>query len=316
MTSDDDLYEVLGVLPDAEQVVITAAFRALVSKYHPDRWTGDPAQAHAQTVRLNKAYEVLGDPAKRSAYDRTRTASNGHQFAGDEDTQEAAFGEALSELEERWQIAVSVMPALAHLRASLAKTSHRLAFAFVQTLMQTRSFDQADHLARHMEQAFLERHFGTNPKVVAYARELITLGERGAVRALNRLVEVMGSALDEPIIRRIDQDFCIPEKRSDRLKEQVERQKKERAQGDSVSAELNRKLRIESLQNELLDDPRDSKATRLAESFGYHVRTENPGWFAPIRYLVREPEATEELAFDNPHKFVKWTIDNLARRTP
>lgn len=38
MSEIEDLYEVLGVLPDVEQVVTTAAFRLLIAKYHPDRW--------------------------------------------------------------------------------------------------------------------------------------------------------------------------------------------------------------------------------------------------------------------------------------
>jgi curved DNA-binding protein CbpA len=53
MNTDADYYAVLGVLPDAEQVVIVAAYRALASLYHPDRWKGDVAAA---TKRMAEMY--------------------------------------------------------------------------------------------------------------------------------------------------------------------------------------------------------------------------------------------------------------------
>ena len=36
-----DYYEILGISPNAEIVVINAAYRALVQIYHPDKWKGD-----------------------------------------------------------------------------------------------------------------------------------------------------------------------------------------------------------------------------------------------------------------------------------
>lgn len=49
----------------ADEVVIRAAYRALMKQHHPDRG-GDPG--HAQ--RLNAAYATLADPIAREAYDR------------------------------------------------------------------------------------------------------------------------------------------------------------------------------------------------------------------------------------------------------
>lgn len=61
-----DHYRALYVQPDAPPEVIKAAWRALMSarRVHPDLG-GD----HDEAVRLNTAYEVLGDPARRAAYD-------------------------------------------------------------------------------------------------------------------------------------------------------------------------------------------------------------------------------------------------------
>ena len=67
---DKDYYAILQVHPRAEPEVIVAAYRRLSRKYHPDV----RAQADAgQRVReLNEAFEILGDPARRRAYDRRR----------------------------------------------------------------------------------------------------------------------------------------------------------------------------------------------------------------------------------------------------
>ena len=64
--SADNHYRTLFVQPDAPPEVIKAAWRALMSarRVHPDLG-GD----HEAAVHLNTAYEVLGDPARRAAYD-------------------------------------------------------------------------------------------------------------------------------------------------------------------------------------------------------------------------------------------------------
>ena len=63
-----DFYEILDVAPDASDGDITDAYRRKVKEYHPDR--NDHPRAHAQFKVLNKAHDVLRDPAERSAYDR------------------------------------------------------------------------------------------------------------------------------------------------------------------------------------------------------------------------------------------------------
>jgi curved DNA-binding protein CbpA len=61
-----NLYRILYVQPEAPTAVIKASYRALMStlRIHPDLG-GDPEQA----ARINHAYEVLSDPARRKAYD-------------------------------------------------------------------------------------------------------------------------------------------------------------------------------------------------------------------------------------------------------
>jgi curved DNA-binding protein CbpA len=67
-----DFYEVLQVNPRAEAEVIRAAYRTLARKYHPDHG-GDAGRM----IALNDAWDVLGDPARRAAYDASRAAASG-----------------------------------------------------------------------------------------------------------------------------------------------------------------------------------------------------------------------------------------------
>ena len=80
-----DYYAILGVLHDADAVVIRAAYRALAQRYHPDRWTGDAAEGHRRMVELNEAIAVVGDAQQRTAYDRSREQGTRGVFSGDDE---------------------------------------------------------------------------------------------------------------------------------------------------------------------------------------------------------------------------------------
>ncbi|UCE10937.1 MAG: molecular chaperone DnaJ [Candidatus Thorarchaeota archaeon] len=71
--AEEDLYEILGVGRTASQEEIKKAYRTLAKKYHPDRNPGN-AKAEEMLKKINRAYEVLSDPEKRSNYDRFGTA--------------------------------------------------------------------------------------------------------------------------------------------------------------------------------------------------------------------------------------------------
>jgi len=63
-----DPYEILGVSQDADADEIKKAYRRLARQLHPDVNPDPEAQAKFQEV--GRAYEILGDPQKRAAYDR------------------------------------------------------------------------------------------------------------------------------------------------------------------------------------------------------------------------------------------------------
>jgi molecular chaperone DnaJ len=76
-----DYYEVLQVSRNAEPEVIEKAYKALAMKYHPDRAeAGAHVAATARLQRVNEAYSVLGDPAKRAVYDATLPGPGQHAW--------------------------------------------------------------------------------------------------------------------------------------------------------------------------------------------------------------------------------------------
>ncbi|MDP3543698.1 MAG: J domain-containing protein [Elusimicrobiota bacterium] len=65
---DQDCYAILGVPRDAKPDEIKAAYRALALRRHPDLNAGDPRAAEL-FMRLQAAYETLGNPYLRARYD-------------------------------------------------------------------------------------------------------------------------------------------------------------------------------------------------------------------------------------------------------
>lgn len=64
----ENLYEVLGVAPDASADEIKRSYRKLAQKHHPDH---DPSPDAAERFdRIAKAYAVLGDVRRREWYDK------------------------------------------------------------------------------------------------------------------------------------------------------------------------------------------------------------------------------------------------------
>jgi curved DNA-binding protein CbpA len=64
-----DLYQLLGVTRSAPRADIVQAWRRRARAEHPDSRPGDAA-APARFRALAGAWHVLGDPARRAAYDR------------------------------------------------------------------------------------------------------------------------------------------------------------------------------------------------------------------------------------------------------
>jgi curved DNA-binding protein CbpA len=73
-----DHYKELGVDPQAEDIVIRAAYRALAQRYHPDKLAVSQSKSLGDRTMasIQAAYDTLSDPSKRAAYDGTRSTIN------------------------------------------------------------------------------------------------------------------------------------------------------------------------------------------------------------------------------------------------
>ena len=76
-TKPIDCYAILGLPLDATQAQISAAYRTLLRRYHPDTRTPTDSSrddiSDAALQRVLTAYTVLHDPARRAAYDQQTT---------------------------------------------------------------------------------------------------------------------------------------------------------------------------------------------------------------------------------------------------
>ncbi len=72
-TDPKGYYRRLGVDPAASIDQIKAAYRRLAKELHPDKNAGADAKARFQAI--NEAYQTVGDPERRAAYDSLRYAT-------------------------------------------------------------------------------------------------------------------------------------------------------------------------------------------------------------------------------------------------
>lgn len=82
-------YATLGVDPEASAEAVTAAFRAAARRFHPDvPGTGDVDAF----IRARRAYDVLGDAARRGAYDESARVVQPRPAPQARETVSAAWG--------------------------------------------------------------------------------------------------------------------------------------------------------------------------------------------------------------------------------
>lgn len=120
-----DLYAILGVEAAASEEDIRRQYKRLAKTYHPDL-NPDP-EASARMKAINEAYAVLGEPARRAAYD---SLSGVARWGMEEPAGGRQTGHGLRRFEGELDNEVSISEMLARKRASkelqVRKADYRL----------------------------------------------------------------------------------------------------------------------------------------------------------------------------------------------
>ncbi|HSV72355.1 MAG TPA: DnaJ domain-containing protein [Chthonomonadales bacterium] len=132
MAGDANHYEVLGLASDASADTVKARFRELARRYHPDVATVQDAEDRFRAV--NAAYQVLGDPRRRAAYDaelqlaaaRARRAAENRGRKGGHSTPHAGHRERGSPAPAQPTPSGRRRPSEAGRLVEQARTAHRL----------------------------------------------------------------------------------------------------------------------------------------------------------------------------------------------
>ena len=70
-----DPYATLGIPTDATRATAAQAHRGLAKRFHPDVNPG--SEAAERMRRINEAWRILSDPARRAQYDAQRVTASG-----------------------------------------------------------------------------------------------------------------------------------------------------------------------------------------------------------------------------------------------
>jgi len=201
-----NFYKILGVLDDAEDIVIRAAYKALAQRYHPDKWRGDPNIANQRMSEINEAYSILSDAQKRKQYDQEFFSFNSRDDA--ETSSNAEHDDVINEEVEDWELVVEFFPIIQFQYDELKRISAILANTFRTVLIETRDFNNSGEIKKKYENDYMERYYGKDLNVRNFAKRLLTQGHHKAAIKLNKIVRLMGESVELRRIRlKIFKDF-------------------------------------------------------------------------------------------------------------
>ena len=202
-----DHYRVLGVIQDAEDIVIKAAYRALAQRYHPDKWVGSQDEATMRMSEINKAFTVLSDQVRRKQYDSNLSSNeyNEPEEGSDDAIDEDSLGTSLG---QDWNTVVKYFPDLEDIYNDLSKISKPLAQTYKVYMLENKEFNKRKIIADKLERKFLEKYFGKNDEIVRFSRFLMGWGVKGAAKELNQAINMLGNDIQpKSIINKILENY-------------------------------------------------------------------------------------------------------------
>ena len=201
-----DHYRILGVIQDAEDIVIKAAYRALAQRYHPDKWAGSPEEATIRMSEINKAFSVLSDQIKRKQYD-INLSSNEYDEPEEDFSNTVDENDLGTSLDYNWSTVVKYFPDLEDIFNDLSKISRPLAQTYKVYLLEKKEFTKRKVIADKLEREFLEKYFGTNEEIIKFSKFLMGWGVKSAAKELNQVINLLGNDIQsKSIINKILED--------------------------------------------------------------------------------------------------------------
>ena len=200
-----NFYQTLGVTPDAEIIVIKAAYRALCKKYHPDIYEGEKKYATEKMQEINEAYEILSNSTKRNSFDKSWGQSNSYSSADQADKRYKSS----NSIESEWSYAISYYPVLKELSNRLNKISPILDHSFKTLILEEKLYNNPEVVAYNIENSYLEKYFGKNNDIKIAAKKFILTNNRKAASELNKAVVFFGSQIDvRNILDKISKEYA------------------------------------------------------------------------------------------------------------
>lgn len=201
-----DYYKILGVLDDAEDIIIRAAYKALAQRYHPDKWRGDATEANQRMSDINEAYGILSDIERRKKYDEEYFRNRARDESSDEENEDEY--NFISEDDEAWQIALEFFPNIKEDYNGLLKISNILANTFKAIIIDKQEFKQSKKIKDQLEKEYLVRYYGSDEEINCLAKELLVKNEKKVALKINKIIRVMGRSItSNQLYEKIEQEF-------------------------------------------------------------------------------------------------------------
>lgn len=237
-----DYYRVLGVLRNAEDIVIKAAYKALAQKYHPDRVPeSEKDNATKIMMAINEAKDVLLDVVKRREYDKIYDEQKIDKQEYGSEFKESEQYNTDSPIEERWNVALGYYPDLRKIVKELSLISSNLANLYKNYMIESRRYDDRHKIKDERERDYLIRYYGDDARIREYVKALLLNNFKQAAIAINKDIIVMGNSIDyQKIYLKIERKY--PETKICRLKPIV------KPKQHSVAIRL-RKVKDDNLNN-------------------------------------------------------------------
>jgi curved DNA-binding protein CbpA len=205
-----DHYAALGLAPNADDVVVKAAYRALAKKHHPDRNSSNDQGASRKFREIQNAYEVLSDEEKRARYQQLLQGSRRHRAS---ELSASSGGDVRVRLDDRWEYLIQKHPDLGKIYSGYNHVSPALAARFRLLVLGSRLPGHFDYIARRLERQFCRRHFTQYGEVQSLARRLLARRNRHGLRQLwleVRRTRAMTRAQRRELVSRYEAVYLRP----------------------------------------------------------------------------------------------------------